>query len=131
MCPGADLELEKQSVTVKESWKGWSQNTPDSALPEMAQPEQPSLLATTVTCLGQPTATAESSQYMACQHIPSCKDTELKGAARANSTRLFGRLTTAHAQEISLSIVRTTTAASTGVFSGMQFHTVGSLTGML
>ena len=54
----ADLELEKQSVTVRESWKGWSQKMPESALPEIAQPEHPSLLATTVTCFGQPAGNA-------------------------------------------------------------------------
>lgn len=51
---GACLELEKQSVTVRVSWKCWPQKIPPRALPEIAQPEGPSLVATTVTCFGQP-----------------------------------------------------------------------------
>ena len=47
-------------MTVRDSWNGWSQKTPESALPEIEQPEDPSQVAMTVTCFGQP-AEAQSS----------------------------------------------------------------------
>ena len=41
-------------MTVRDSWKGTLQKTPDSALPMMRQPLAPSVLAATVTWRGHP-----------------------------------------------------------------------------
>ena len=55
---------------MRDSWKGASQNTPDSALPVMRQPLAPSVLAATVTWRGQP-AHRLTFEYMQHGRYPS------------------------------------------------------------